>query len=143
MDEQNINVSDMYKKYYEMYEKESICLNMKKFESHNCFHFFLRGCSYILDKDSYDILFRCPDYWKKTKECRIIINSKHMYFFFKHLIKKLEKGIVKWEKRYFEHVFKVLSLEYQIKEKAAVDILKKELSFMKNRIIFKKWWFLK
>lgn len=149
MDEQNINVSDMYKKYYEKYKKESICLNIEKFKSNNCFHFYLRGCSYILDENDYIVIFRdfgspaYPGYWLKNEDCKIIIDCRYKYFSFKFIIKKLEKRIIKWEKQYFEYAFKTLSLKHLLSEKAAIDVLKKEISFMKNRLIFEKWWFLK
>lgn len=143
MDEQNINVSDMYKKYYEKYKKESICLNIEKFKSNNCFHFYLRGCGYVLDEEDYVVFFRCIPFIGKTKDCKIIIDCRYKYCYFNRVVKALEKGIDKWEKQFLEYGFSHFSLNHVIEEKAVVDVLKKEISFMKNRLIFEKWWFLK
>lgn len=149
MDEQNLNVADIYKKYYETWEKNSICLNMKRYESEGGFHFLLNGCMYVLDYDIYNMFFRnipcfgCPGFWPKTKNCKIIINCRHTYRCFKIVIKTLEKGIHEWEKQYYETIFNNLSLEHEIEIKAIIDVLKKEISFMKNRLIFQKWWFLR
>ena len=149
MDEQNMNVADIYKKYYEIWEKNSICLNIKKYESEGGFHFLLKGCGYVLNGDYYNLFFRTIPclgsigYWPKTKDCKIIINCRYTYHHFKMVIKTIEKSIKEWEKEYYERIFEKLSLNHLIEEKAVVDILKKEISFMRNRLIFKKWWFLR
>lgn len=149
MDKQNIDIAEIYKKHYETWEKHSICLNMKKYESKGGFHFLLKGCGYVLNNDCYNLFFRdygslaFPGYWLKTKDCKIIINCRYTHHCFKMVIKTLEKGIDKWEKQYYETIIENLSLEYKIEEKAIVDVLKKEISFMRNRLIFKKWWFLR
>lgn len=122
---------------------------MKRFQLNNTFHFLLKGCCYVLDETLYDSFFRdygslaFPGYWLKTKNCEVVIDCKYKYFSFKYIIKKLEKGISEWEKQYYETIIENLSLEYKIEEKAIIDVLKKEISFMKNRLIFRKWWFLK
>lgn len=149
MDKHESNVADMYKKYYDKYEKESICLNMKKYESKGCFHFLLKGCACVLDKDKYDLFFRdygslaFPGYWPKTNDCKIIINCRYTYSCFRIVIKTLEKEIHEWEKLYFKMVFDNLLLEREIEKKAIIDVLKKEISFIKNRLMFQEWWFLK
>lgn len=143
MDKQNLNVADIYKKYYEIWEKNSICLNMKKYESEGGFHFLLKGCDYVLDESVYVVFFRCIPFIGKTKDCKIIIDCRYKYCYFNRVVKALEKGIDKWEKQYYETIIENLSLEYKIEEKAIIDVLKKEISFMKNRLIFRKWWFLK
>lgn len=149
MDKQNLNIADIYKKHYEKWKKNSICLNMKRYESEGGFHFLLSGCIHVLNNENYNMFFRnipcfgSPGFWPKTKNCEIIINCRYTYHCFKMVIKTLEKGIYEWEKQYYETIFNNLSLEHEIEIKAIIDVLKKEISFMKNRLIFKKWWFLR
>lgn len=144
MNEINKKVPMEYNQIYKAIEKESICFNMKMFESQDNFHFVIKGCMYVLGGMG-DILLRSipcsgPMCFPKTKDCRIIISSIFDYYQFKFAIYMLKNGIKTWEKYHDERPDR-LTTEYGIIELIYVKILKKEVKFMEKRLKFEKLWF--
>ena len=129
-----------YDEMYKICEEESICLNMEKYKSEKYFKFIERGyyLSQILDSGLF-IFLRVGScyYYKKTEDCKIVIDSISTYQMYKFLIRNLKDGIKQWEREHND--FKYLISD--IKEKAIIDVLKKEMKFMKNRLKFEKLWF--
>ena len=137
------NLIEYYNSMYEKYKKESICLNMDEYKSENHFRFIPEGyhlkgtilntvCRGVKnDPKIFDFL--------KTKDCKIIIDSISEYTMFKWLIYMLKTDIKLWEK---SHLKIELSSDV-IKEKAIVEILKKEIQFAKKNLKFEKGWFTK
>ena len=129
-----------YDEMYKICKEESICLNMEKYKSEKYFQFIERGyyLREILDSGLWFFL-RVDScyYYKKTEDCKIVIDSISTYTMYKILIRNLKNGISIWEKEHND--FK--SLVSDIREKAIIDVLKKEMKFMKNRLKFEKLWF--
>ena len=129
-----------YNEMYKICEEESICLNMEKYKSEKYFQFIERGyyLREILDSGLWFFLrVGIFYYYKKTEDCKIVIDSIFTYVEYKILIRNLKNGISIWEKEHND--FK--SLVSDIREKAIIDVLKKEMKFMKNRLKFEKLWF--
>ena len=135
------NFIEYYNSMYEKYKKDSICLNMDKYKSENHFRFIREGYYSIgtISKTLCKPFKNDPKIFdlRKTKDCKIIINSIGEYTMFKILIHALKKDIKLWEK---SHLKIELSSDI-IKEKAIVEILKKEIQFAQKNLKFEKLWF--
>ena len=113
-----------YDEMYKICKEESICLNMEKYKSEKYFQFIERGyyLRQILNSGLW-LFLRIGScyYYKKTEDCKIIIDSISTYGEYKILIRNLKNGISIWEKEHND--FK--SLVSDIREKAIIDVLKK------------------
>ena len=139
MDEIAEKVQAEYNEMYKICEEESICLNMDKYKSENRFSFLDRGC-HLRQIIGDGVLMRSAlNYYnyKKTEDCKIIIDSISTLICYKILIKHLKIGVEEWEKEHND--FK--SLVSDIREKAIINVLKKEVKFMEKRLKFEKLWF--
>ena len=128
-----------YNEMYKICEEESIYLNKYNYKSYNRFSFLARGC-HLRQIIGDGVLMRSAlNYYnyKKTEDCKIVIDSIFTYTCYKHLIRNLKDGIKQWEKEHND--FK--SLVSDIREKAIIDVLKKEMKFMEKRLKFEKLWF--
>ncbi len=114
-----------YDEMYKICKEESICLNMEKYKSEKYFKFIERGyyLSQILDSGlSLSLTFGMFYYYKKTEDCKIVIDSIFTYVEYKFLISHLKDGIKQWEREHND--FKYLISD--IKEKSIIDVLKKK-----------------
>lgn len=126
--------------YDEMYNKcieESICLNKNNWNACNHFSFLVRGVHLLMLTNSAYCREFDHNTYKKTNDCKIIIDSIYILIVFKLFVKTLKSEIKNWDSK---HQNIELTIN-DIKEKAIIDVLKKEISFMKNRLKFEKLWF--
>ena len=139
MDEIAEKVQAEYDEMYKICEEESICLNKYNYKSYNRFSFLARGCNLRQIIGDGVLMRSALNYYnyKKTEDCKVVIDSISTLICYKILIKHLKIGVEEWEKEHND--FK--SLVSDIREKAIIDVLKKEVKFMKNRLKFEKLWF--
>lgn len=138
MDEIAEKVQAEYDEMYKICEEESICLNKNNWNACEHFNFLVRGVHLLMLTNSAYCREFDHNTYKKTNDCKIVIDSIYILIVFKLFIKTLKSEIKNWDSKHQNIEFTI----NDIKEKAIIDVLKKEISFMENRIKFKLW-FLK
>lgn len=142
MDKQNMDIAEIYKKYYDKYKKESICLNKDNWNTHDRFNFLQEVYSIgSISKTLCKSFKNDPKIFNlyKTEDCKIVIETVGEYIMFKMLINIFKRDIKLWKKQYSK---KIDISSNDIKEKAIVDIVKKEIKFAQKNLKFKKGWFV-
>lgn len=141
MDKQNLNVAEKfqseYNKMYNKYKKESICLNKNNWNACNHFSFLVRGVHLLMLTNSAYCREFDHNTYKKTNDCKIIIDSIYILIVFKLFVKTLKSEIKNWDNKHQNNELTIGVTE----EKAIIDVLKEEILFMENRIKFKLWFF--